>query len=428
MAERASDVAVIGGGPAGLQAARSAADAGARVLIVEREERLGGILKQCVHDGFGVMEYGERLTGPEYACRDIAAIKNRDIPYETSAFVHSLARDGNAWTITLVTPRGGVEELRCRSVIMATGCRERTDRQVFLQGDRPAGIFTAGQAQRLININGVLPGKRVVILGSGDIGLIMARRFTLEGAAVLGIYEIKDAPSGLTRNIAQCVEDWSIPLHLKTTVTKIHGRDRVEAVTVCPVDANGRPDLDRGCRVACDTLVLSVGLIPEDDILWGLGLAMDERTRGPFVNQHRETAMPGLYVCGNALHVYDLVDYVSECGRTAGQSAARYCAGPAGAARPPGLLLQAADELLYQVPQYVDPGAVEPPAFFYRVRRAMERAVLTISVEERELESRPLRYCRPQEMERYEMAPATWEGMRSARCPVRLSVQEVRHG
>ena len=329
------DVLIVGGGPAGLSAALAARDAGAQALVIEREDRLGGVLKQCIHDGFGVLEYGERLTGPEYAHRHVAALADREIhdpgtrdlaiPTMTGAYLHSLRRDGARWGIELITSRG-IQSISSAAVVMATGCRERTDRQIYLHGDRPAGVFTAGQAQRFINVDGVMPGRNVVVLGSGDIGLIMARRFVLEGARVQGVYEIQPTVSGLARNVAQCLEDWNIPLHLRTTVTEVHGRDRVEAVTVCPVDESGVPDQRAATRVPCDTLILSVGLIPENDIIADLGLPLELSTGGPAVTQDRETRLPGLYVCGNALTVYDLVDYVSECGRAAGTAAARHAA------------------------------------------------------------------------------------------------------
>ena len=315
------DVAVVGSGPAGLAAATAASRGGASVLVLEREERCGGILKQCIHDGFGVLRHGERLTGPEYVCRDIDTAVAHGVARRVNAFLHRMESGPKGWTLTVVSPSEGVQLFHVDRVVMATGCRERTDRQVFLQGDRPAGIFTAGQAQRLINIDGYLPGRRAVILGSGDIGLIIARRLTLEGADVVGVYEINDQPSGLPRNVAQCLEDYEIPLHLRTTVSAVHGRDRVEAVTICPVGKKGEVRHDHCYDVACDTLILSVGLIPENDMLVSLGVELDPHTHGPVVDQHRRTSLPGVYVCGNALTVYDLVDWVSECGTVAGRHA-----------------------------------------------------------------------------------------------------------
>jgi NADPH-dependent 2,4-dienoyl-CoA reductase/sulfur reductase-like enzyme len=445
------DVTVIGGGPAGLSAAAAAGQSGARVLLVEREERLGGILKQCIHDGFGVLRYGQRLTGPEYAHRDIAAlqerIQGRSIDVCTHTFVHELARDAQGWRLTVVNAEEGLAEVRSRALVMATGCRERSDRQVLLQGDRPAGIFTAGQAQRLININGVLPGRRVVILGSGDIGLIMARRFTLEGAEVLGVWEIKAEASGLPRNVAQCLEDFNIPLHLRATVTEVHGSERVEAVTVCPVDGQGRTDEERAERIACDTLVLSVGLIPENDLLAELGVEIDPRTGGLPVNQHRETELAGLFVCGNALQVYDLVDYVSRCGEAAGSRAARYAAAEGSAGRDGrsfnrkpdggmwlGIPLKIEGALAAVVPQYLLPdgreggsngGAAEdgqPPELFYRVSETIEEGHLCLRTEERELKSRRLEAAKPQEMERLSLGRRTWRTL-CAEPPEQLIVE-----
>ncbi len=351
MAAADYDVIVVGGGPGGLAAAGEAHRCGAAPLILEREERLGGILKQCIHDGFGLLRYEQRLTGPEYARGEIRRVDQAKLPRLTGAYLTRLERAEDVWRLTVITPAAGVETVTARALVMATGCRERSDRQVFLQGDRPAGIFTAGQAQRLINIDGYLPGRRVVILGSGDIGLIMARRFTLEGAEVLGVFEIEPEPSGLPRNVAQCLEDFDIPLHLRSTVTTVTGRHRVEGVTVCPVDERGVVQ-DQGCyRIACDTLVLSVGLIPENDILLDRGTRLDPTTQGPFLDQHRRGEEPGLHVCGNAAAVYDLVDYVSECGTLAGRSAAAWALG--GAEPAPSVPLAAGGHVRLVLPQFL---------------------------------------------------------------------------
>ena len=331
------DIIVIGAGPAGMAAALAAAekDPQCSIALIEREEHIGGILKQCIHDGFGLIRFKERLTGPEYAWRYRDMLdQHSNIDIFISTFVIRIVQqNGGGFELTFTNPQNGIFNLSCTALISATGCRERTDRQVFIHGDRPSGVFTAGQAQAFINLKGYLPGKRFVILGSGDIGLIMARRLTLEtahiGGSVEGVYEVKSEPSGLTRNIVQCLEDYGIPLHLSTTVSALHGARRLEGVTVTQVDGRMQPVAGTERYIPCDTLILSVGLIPENDILDSLAPKMDTRTKGPQVNQYMETTVPGLFSCGNALHVNDLVDYVSESGYIAGERAALLCSGTA---------------------------------------------------------------------------------------------------
>lgn len=318
------DVCVLGGGPAGLAAAISAADNGAKTLIIEREAKLGGILKQCIHDGFGIVRFGERLTGPEYAGRFIKEMVKRDIDYITNAFATDAKRLPDGTFSFEVQSAQGVLNITCNAVVLACGCRERTSRQVFIHGDRPAGIFNAGTAQYFVNILGYMPTKRCVILGSGDIGMIMARRLTLEGAEVEGVYEIKDTPAGLARNVAQCLDDYNIPLHLSTTVTRVIGEKRVEAVEVAKVDEHMNPIEGTERIIPCDALILSVGLIPENEIAEKLGVELDPATKGAYVDQKLMTSVPGVFSCGNALHVNDLVDYVSQSGDIAGKFAAKY--------------------------------------------------------------------------------------------------------
>jgi len=364
---------VLGGGPAGLAAASSCAEAGVAPLVIEREERLGGILKQCIHDGFGLVRYKEKLTGPEYALRDRARARAAGVPAMLETFVSSARRTDDGFSLHCVN-RGGVHEVRCRSLVLATGCRERTDRQVFIHGDRPAGVYTAGLAQYMVNVQGLLPGRRVVILGSGDIGLIMARRLTLEGVEVEGVYEIKPEPSGLTRNVRQCLHDFGIPLHLSATVTAVHGRGRVKGVTVADVDDRLRPLPGTERDVPCDTLVLSVGLIPENELAASLDVPIDPVTRGPRVDQNMHTLADGVFACGNAVHVNDLVDYVSESGDAAGRSAARWATGDA---RPRTLVpVKAGAGFLSAVPQFVDISGGGQATFFFRTNAVLPDGAL----------------------------------------------------
>lgn len=345
--KRTCDVLVIGGGPAGLAAAIAAHDAGARVLLVEREQRLGGILKQCIHDGFGLVRYKEKLSGPEYAERFLDVFEEKGIAAMTQTFVTDVKKTGNGFETTVVT-RDGLAVIEAKAMVLATGCRERTAKQVGIHGTRPAGVFTAGTAQNFINLLGELPSKKCVILGSGDIGLIMARRLTLEGAEVLGVYEVKPTPSGLARNIHQCLNDFGIPLHLSHTVTRVFGEDRLTGVEVAKVDEQMTPIQGTEEYIPCDALILSVGLIPENELAERLGVALDPKTRGPACTADHQTSVPGIFSCGNSLQVFDLVDYVSESGETAGKNAAAYAAGtlePTARPRVPVPLAEPAEEL-----------------------------------------------------------------------------------
>ncbi len=395
-----TDVMVIGAGPAGLSAALAANQGGAGVLLIERESRPGGILKQCIHDGFGIVRYNEKLSGPEYAFCDLEAVKSRNIEILKNTFVLDLKMKDSKFKLLLQNPDKGVFPVTATSLVAATGCRERTSRQVFIHGDRPAGIYSAGTAQNLINIHGYLPGRKCVVLGSGDIGMIMARRLTLEGAEVLGVYEIKSEVSGLTRNLVQCLEDFDIPLYLNSTVTKVHGARRVEGVTVAAVGPDYSPLFGTESYIPCDTLLLSVGLIPENDILEPLGLAMDTSTGGPIVDQQMMTTIPGLFSCGNATHVYDLVDHVSESGATAGSAAAGYCKKDCVQGE---IEVKAGDNLLYAVPQRLVPG--KDSVVYFRSARTMDNVLLQVEAGEKVLTNKKYIRLRPPEMERLVLEP-----------------------
>ena len=317
------DVAVIGGGPAGLAAAVAASNEGAGVLLVEREARLGGILKQCIHDGFGLIRFGEKLSGPEYAYREIGALEQTSARVMLQTFVTRIEKNESSFMLTLVNSNG-ITQAEANSIVLATGCRERTAKQIAVHGTRPAGVFTAGNAQYYTNILGQMPTKRCVILGSGDIGLIMARRLTLEGAKVLGVYEAKPSPSGLLRNVVQCLHDFDIPLHVSHTVTSVFGKERLTAVEVCRVGDDLRPIVGTGQIVECDALILSVGLIPENELAESMGVELCQNTNGPLCDQNYMTTVDGVFSCGNSLHVSDLADDVSQSGETAGRNAAHY--------------------------------------------------------------------------------------------------------
>ena len=314
------DIVIVGGGPAGLAAALAARENGvADILILEREDRLGGILNQCIHNGFGLHTFQEELTGPEYAARYIEKVEELQIPYKLQTMVLNIMPDKR---VAAMNREDGLFEVQAKAVILAMGCRERPRGALNIPGFRPAGIYTAGTAQRLVNIEGFLPGRKIVILGSGDIGLIMARRLTLEGARVQAVVEILPKSGGLQRNIVQCLEDFDIPLLLRHTVVDIKGRERVSGVTVSAVDEQGKPIPGTGQEYDCDTLLLSVGLIPENELIRELGARMDPATHGPVVNEKLETTIPGVFACGNVLHVHGLVDSVSEEAAEAGKNAA----------------------------------------------------------------------------------------------------------
>lgn len=392
------DVVVIGGGPGGLAAAIAAKKEGADVLLIEREARLGGILKQCIHDGFGLIRFGEKLSGPEYVERFIDEFHALSIPCHTLTFVTSIEKKDGVFHICIVNQKG-MQEIRAKAIVLATGCRERTAKQVFIHGTRPAGVLTAGTAQHFVNLMGEMPAKKCVILGSGDIGLIMARRLTLEGATVLGVYEVKPTPSGLTRNIVQCLEDYEIPLHLSYTVTRVFGEERLEAVEVSKVDENMHPIRGTEQKIACDALILSVGLIPENEIAETLKVPIDRRTKGPVCDETFQTLVTGIYSCGNATHVNDLVDYVSESGEIAGRSAAQFygeseCS----------IELQVDSSLLYIVPRRIRIVPREDPfTIYFRSSEILEKGTLIITMDGEVVYEKTIHNLKPPEMERLQI-------------------------
>lgn len=371
------DLIVIGGGPAGLAAALAAWDAGVRdILILERDKELGGILNQCIHNGFGLTYFKEELTGPEYAGRFIERLKETDIEVKTDTMVLSVSESKQ---VHAVNAKDGWLALQAKSVIFTMGCRERTRGAIGIPGDRPAGVLTAGAAQRYLNIEGYMVGKRVVILGSGDIGLIMARRMTLEGAKVLAVVELMPYSNGLNRNIVQCLHDYDIPLYLAHTITDINGKNgRIEQVQVAAVDENRQPVPGTEITFDCDTLLLSVGLIPENELSKAAGIVMDGRTNGPVVFENMETSIPGVFACGNVVHVHDLVDFVTAESIKAGTAAARYLKEEP-QKDSEEIALAAAGAATYTVPQKIRKSeATENVQIFFRVNRVMEKATVQL--------------------------------------------------
>lgn len=386
-----ADVTVIGSGPAGLVAALHAHQSGAKeVLLLEREEELGGILKQCIHNGFGLEQFKTDYTGPEYAERLIAEVEKTDVRCFLNTMVTGLSPDR---TVTAVNADGGVFKVRSKSVVLAMGCRERPRGSINIAGTRPAGVYTAGVAQRFVNIDGYLPGREVVVLGSGDIGLIMARRLTLEGAQVKGVYEIMGYPGGLKRNIVQCLNDFDIPLHLSHTVTEIRGNDRVEGVVVSRVDEEMQPVAGSEQLIPCDTLLLSVGLIPENELSRGAGVELSRTTMGPVTTETMETAVPGIFSCGNVSTVFDLVDYVAETGMTAGRNAARFATGGSKRRRK-ALDVVPGENVRVLFPQRYS--FMDDLLLFVRPARPLERPV-SIDISPLDMRFKKL-YARPNEM------------------------------
>ena len=391
------DIVVIGGGPAGLSAAIAAYDAGCRsILILERDVQLGGILNQCIHNGFGLHTFGEELTGPEYASRYIAQAMDRGIEYKLNTMVLSISQDKH---ITAVNREEGLIEIDAKAILLTMGCRERSRGALNIPGYRPAGIYSAGTAQRLVNMEGYMPGRRVVILGSGDIGLIMARRMTLEGAKVLVVAELMPYSGGLKRNIVQCLNDFDIPLKLSHTVVDIEGKERVTGVTIAEVGPDRKPIPGTEIHYDCDTLLLSCGLIPENELSRGMGVEISPVTNGPVVDESLQTSIPGVFAAGNVLHVHDLVDYVSEEAAAAGRAAVRYLAQGEAASRHE-IPVTFEGGIRYTVPASIDPSLVQDDLVIrFRVGGVMKKRVVKLYLGEEAVLSRKRPVMAPGEME-----------------------------
>lgn len=420
MSDRIYDVLVIGGGPAGLAAALSARENGAReICILERDHELGGILNQCIHNGFGLHYFKEELTGPEYAARFIERLRGTGIAVSLDTMVLEIEPDTRR--VHAVSKAGGYQILQARSIVLAMGCRERTRGAIAIPGTRPAGIFTAGTAQRYVNMEGYMVGRRVLILGSGDIGLIMARRMTLEGAKVLACVEVMPYSGGLNRNIVQCLQDYGIPLLLSHTIVDIQGRDRVERAVVAQVDENRRPIPGTEQVLDCDTILLSVGLIPENELTRTAGIRMDPRTNGAVVTENMETSVPGIFACGNVLHVHDLVDYVTAESQRAGAAAAAFARGETAAG--PCVEISSGTGIGYTVPQRIriTDGAGKTDVFF-RVRRPYTGASIVVSAGGRELAAFKRPQLTPGEMEH---VPITSDWLRQAGNTIEIQIREA---
>lgn len=408
-----ADVVVVGGGPAGLAAALEASGH-ADVMILERESEPGGILPQCIHNGFGNFIFKKMMTGPEYAQRFTDRVASAGIDVKLETAVLSIDRDRKI----VATSPSGILEIEAKAIVLAMGCRERSRAQILLPGTRPAGIYTAGTAQRLINIDGVMPGRRVVILGSGDVGLIMARRFTLEGAEVEGVYEIMPKPGGLTRNVVQCLDDHDIPLHLSHTVIDVKGKERVEGVTVAKVDEDMNPVEGTERFIPCDTLILAVGLIPENELSRQAGIKIDPRTGGPYVDEHMETSVPGIFACGNVVHVHDLVDDVTLASEVAGTYAGIRAAGGDGM-DVEKLKVLAGENVRYVVPQFLRHMDMEKLTFYLRVKEEKEDALFVISCSGKAVFEKKERVVKPPEMVKVVVPASLLEGADEVRVDVR---------
>ena len=411
-----ADLVIVGGGPAGMAAAVAAHEEGVRdILILERDDSLGGILRQCIHNGFGLHRFGEELTGPEYAYRYEKMVTDLKIPFMTNTMVTAISRDR---VVTAQNSEKGIFKVKAGAVVLAMGCRERPKGALNIAGKRPAGIYTAGTAQKFVNMKGYMPGKEVVILGSGDIGLIMARRMTLEGAEVKAVCELMPYSGGLARNIEQCLNDFSIPLMLSHTVVDIHGSDRLEGVTIARVDENRRPIEETRQFIKCDTLLLSCGLIPENELTKDAGITLDRVTSGACVDGGRETDIPGVFACGNVLHVHDLVDYVSEEATIAGKAAVKFIRGEAD--KSVRVSVTTDGQVRYTVPQRLT--ELVPTRLYFRVADVYRDKKLQVVIGGDVVYEKKKQKLAPGEMETVEISPDMISRAAEAGADIRLQL------